>query len=53
MGFIVALGEKMGHLILNIGRRMAVNQPPQRAGFVNQVRVGDHKSQPQAGRQRL
>ncbi|VTM87061.1 Uncharacterised protein [Raoultella ornithinolytica] len=53
VGFIVPLGEKMGHLILNIGGRVAVNQPPQRAGFINQVRVGHHKSQPQAGRQRL
>ena len=50
VGFIVALGEEMGHLILNIGRRMTIHQPPQRPGFINQIRVSDHKAQPQARR---
>lgn len=50
MRFIVALGKEMGHLILNIGWRVAVRQSPQRPSLIDQVRIGNHKAQPQTRR---
>ena len=47
MGLIMDLGKEVGHLVLNVGRRMAIDQPAQGARLVDQVRVGDHKPQPQ------
>ncbi len=38
MGLIMALCKEVGHLVLNVGRRMAIDQPAQGARLVDQVR---------------
>jgi hypothetical protein len=44
--YVSSLSKALSHLVLNVGRRMAIDQPAQGARLVDQVRVGDHKSQP-------